>query len=300
VKVLITGSNGLLGQKLLRLLLAEPNIELLATSFGEDRTKNVDKAYRYQSLDITKKESVDHIIDGFNPEVVINTAAMTQVDQCETDREKCWEINVEALSYLCEACVRNDTFLVHLSTDFIFNGENGPYREEDIPDPISYYGESKLASEEVVLKSSVKSAILRTVLVYGFERSISRMNIVLWVRSKLMNNEPIKVVTDQWRTPTLAEDLAMACYLSAKKKENGVFHISGEEMMTPHDIARQVARYFKLNEDLITAVDGTVFTQPAKRPPKTGFIIDKAKEVLKFQPRSFESGLALIAAQLNS
>ncbi|HRG80224.1 MAG TPA: sugar nucleotide-binding protein, partial [Cyclobacteriaceae bacterium] len=167
-----------------------------------------------------------------------------------------------------------------------------------IAKPVNYYGESKLAGEQAVQKSKLKWAILRTVLVYGVTPDLSRSNIVLWVKKSLEEGKTINVVNDQWRTPTLAEDLAMGCYLAASKKATGIYHISGEEMMTPFDIANQTAEIFKLDKSLIKPADSSTFKQPAMRPPKTGFIITKAKQDLGYQPHTFQQGLALLASQL--
>lgn len=297
MKILITGSNGLLGQKLVNQLASDPHIQLLATGRGKNR--NPEGNYSYKPLDITNREQVLQVIHDFHPEVVINTAAMTQVDQCETEKDLCWDLNVKAVEYLVEACDKNDAFLIHLSTDFVFDGKNGPYKEDDEPNPISYYAESKLASEEVLKKSSIKWAIARTMLVYGIAHDMSRSNIILWVKNSLESKKSIKVVNDQWRMPTLAEDLAEGCILIARNKAEGIFHISGKDMLTPYDIAIMTAEYFKLDKSLIEEVDGTVFTQKAKRPAKTGFILNKAKEILGYEPVSFKEGLKVLDQQLS-
>lgn len=160
--------------------------------------------------------------------------------------------------------------------------------------------QSKLAAEEAVINSSMDWAILRTVLVYGVAHDMSRSNIVLWVKKSLEQGKPIKVVNDQWRTPTLAEDLALGCWLAARQRKPGIFNISGDEMMTPYDIAIRTARFFKLDESLITQTDSNQFKQPAARPLRTGFIIDKAKKELGYKPHTFEQGLALVQEQIQN
>lgn len=245
-------------------------------------------------LDICSESIVNQVIDNFKPSVIIHTAAMTQVDNCEIKREECWQSNVLATGYLAMAAARTGAHFIHVSTDFIFDGKEGPLDETAIPSPVNYYGESKWAAEQLVMKSSGSWAILRTVLVYGLAHDMSRSNIVLWVKKNLEEGKPIKVVNDQWRTPTLAEDLAMGCLLAAQKKSKGIFHVSGEELMTPYDIAMRTARFFKLDESLITQTDSTQFRQPAMRPMKTGFIITKAKRELGYLPHSFEEGLGIM------
>jgi dTDP-4-dehydrorhamnose reductase len=251
-------------------------------------------------LDITKAEQAHQVITKYQPEVIIHTAAMTNVDQCEHEHEACVALNVNAVKYLLEAAEKNKSFFIHLSTDFIIAGDHGPLTEDAVPAPVNFYGESKLQAEHLVLNSPVKHAISRTVLVYGITPNMSRSNIILWVKNSLEQGKPIQVVDDQWRTPTLAEDLAMGCYLIAQKQAEGVFHISGEEMLTPYDMAMYTADYFGLDKSQITQTDSTKFTQPAKRPPKTGFIIEKAKQQLGYQPHSFREGIGILDRQLQS
>ncbi|MCG8474734.1 MAG: NAD(P)-dependent oxidoreductase, partial [Cytophagales bacterium] len=236
MKILITGSNGLLGQKLVRLILGHPEIELIATSRGENRLPFAG-SYVYQPMNITQKDEVENTLKAYAPDVVINTAAMTHVDQCEAEQEACWKLNVEAVDYLVQACEKQDIFLLHLSTDFIFDGQAGPYDEKAAPNPISFYGESKLAAEKLIRSSSARWAIARTVLVYGLAHDMSRSNIVLWVKNSLEQGKELRIVNDQWRTPTLAEDLAQGCFLIARQQAGGIFNLSGEELMTPYDMA---------------------------------------------------------------
>lgn len=296
MKILVTGANGLLGQKLVNLLLQQENVQLLATA----RSAPVRKIPQggFQLLDVTDSQQTENVIGAFRPDVVIHTAAMTNVDQCETDREGCWLNNVTAVEYLVKACRQYNVHLVHVSTDFIFDGTVGPLDEAALPNPVNFYGESKLAAEKLITGSSLSWSILRTVLVYGISNDLSRSNIVLWVKKSLEEGKTISVVNDQWRTPTLAEDLAMGCYLVASKKATGIFNISGKDFITPYDIAVQTATFFNLDQSLITATDSTKFKQPARRPMKTGFIIDKAKKELGYEPHSFSEGLEILSKQL--
>jgi dTDP-4-dehydrorhamnose reductase len=296
MKILVTGSNGLLGQKLINLLQKESDIYTIATA----RKKLVPKLSNgeFHRLDIEDAEEVNRVLSLTKPDVVINTAAMTQVDDCELNHEACWKANVTSVENLVATCSKNNIHLIHLSTDFIFDGSHGPLDEEAKPNPISYYGSSKLAAEELIQQSSLSWCIIRTVLVYGITEDMSRSNIVLWVKKNLEVKKAIRVVNDQWRTPTLAEDLAMGCYLAAVKKATGIFNISGKDFITPYHIAIKAADFFKLDKSLIQEVDSTIFKQPAKRPLKTGFIIDKAKKQLGYEPHSFEEGISIMASQL--
>jgi dTDP-4-dehydrorhamnose reductase len=298
MKILITGANGLLGQKLVNLLLQQPDTQLVATAHRSlvfPLTKG-----EFHLLDISNREQVNEVVAQTKPDVIINTAAMTNVDRCETEREACWQANVTAVEHLVEACGKHNVHLIHVSTDFIFDGKEGPLDETAVPAPVNFYGESKLAAEKIIQESNISWCILRTVLVYGVSSDMSRSNIVLWVKKSLEEGKPINVVNDQWRTPTLAEDLAMGCWFAAKKKATGIYHISGKDFLSPYDIAIKTARYFKLDETLITPTDSTKFKQPAARPLKTGFILDKAARDLGYAPKSFDEGLAVLASQLNA
>jgi dTDP-4-dehydrorhamnose reductase len=296
-KILITGSNGLLGQKLVFLLSQQADIQLIATSRGANRMDFMD-GYQYQEMDITNAEQVAEVIEKVLPDAIIHTAAMTNVDQCEGEKDLCWAMNVKAVEYLVEACEKHQIFLCHLSTDFVFDGQSGPYSEEDLPSPVSFYGWSKYAAEEVVKRAKCPWSIVRTVLVYGITNDMSRSNIILWVKNSLEQHKPIKVVTDQFRTPTLAEDLAMGCYLVVNKKAEGIFHISGKDFLTPYEMAIKTADFFGLDKSLISQVDTKNFTQPAKRPARTGFVLDKAIEVLGYNPVSFKEGIEVLAGQI--
>jgi dTDP-4-dehydrorhamnose reductase len=295
-KILITGSNGLIGQKLLVLLTSKTENQVIATARGANRLPAYPN-YTYHSLDITDPVQVEQVMALEKPDYVIHTAAMTNVDTCELEKQTCWQLNVKAVEYLAEACLKHNSFLLHLSTDFIFDGEHGPYTEEAAARPINYYGESKLAAEQILLQSNIRWAIARTVLVYGIAHDMSRSNIILWVKKSLEEKKPIQVVDDQWRTPTLAEDLAMACNLIIRQEAQGIFNISGKDLLTPYQMALQTADYFQLDASLITRVDSSTFTQSARRPLKTGLIIDKASRELNYQPHSFSDGIAIVAGQ---
>jgi len=298
VKILLTGSHGLLGQKLVGLLYQQPGVELVATSRGANRLADRFPALPYRPLDVTNAAQVSQVLAQERPTHLIHTAAMTQVDECELNQAACWLHNVTAVAHLAAACASLDIHLTHLSTDFIFNGQAGPLAEDAVPEPINYYGESKLAAERIVQATAgLRWAIARTVLVYGTLHGGGRSNIVLWVRDSLRKGQKIKVVADQWRTPTLAEDLAQGCWLLAYYSAQGIYHISGRELLTPYEMAEQVADFFGLDKGLLERVDSTTFKQPAKRPPRTGFSIVKAEKELGYQPRSFAAAIALLAQQ---
>ena len=298
-KILVTGSNGLLGQKLVAALRNRTDVQLIATSRGENRLSKTD-GYLYDTLDITDRSAVQAALNRHQPDVVVNTAGMTQADLCEKEKENCQRVNVTAVEYLIEACAAQKSHLIQLSTDFIFDGTSGPYREEDKPNPLSYYGESKWAAEKRVMAAPLSWTILRTVLVYGITENMSRSNILLWAKNSLEKKQPTRAVSDQFRTPTLAEDLAEGCTAIALKKAGGIYHLAGPEMMSIYEVAKRTAEFFGLDTSLLSPVSTASLHEAARRPLKTGFVIDKARRELGYRPHSFAGGLAVIKTQLEA
>lgn len=300
MKILVTGSNGLLGQKIVYQLLKTPGVEVIATSKGANRI-SLKNGYHYFSLDITDNVAVKRVIDEVRPDCIINTAAMTNVDACENDKAGCTALNIDSVKYLIEAAKPYNSHLIHLSTDFIFDGKKGPYREEDAPNPLSFYASSKVESENLVMDSGLDWAIIRTIIIYGVVDDVQRSNLVLWTKSSLEQNKSINVITDQFRSPTLAEDLAEACVSAAMKRAQGVYHVSGpeEDLDSIINIVRKIAAFYKLDQSLINPVTSAELNQPAMRPPKTGFILDKAKRELGYKPHSLIEGLKIVTLQLD-
>jgi len=296
MKVLLTGANGLLGRHLVK-KLAEKGYEVIATAKGESKINSIsnDKV-KFFSLDITDGAAVNKLMDEVRPDVLLHTAAMTQVDECELNKIDCWNTNVTATRFLIDSAKETKSRIIFISTDFVFDGLHGPYKEEDEPNPVNYYGSTKLAAEKAVIQSGLDWAIVRTVLVVGNTEDGQRQNILTWVKEKLEKGETIKVVDDQVRTPTYVEDLADGIILILEKKSKGIFHIAGKDTLTPYQIARQTAEFLKLNSKLIEKSDASNFTQAALRPPTTGFKIDKAKNELSYQPHSFNEILKEVFA----
>jgi len=290
IKVIITGSNGLLGQSLLALLLKEKEkYNVFGFSRGENRSGRDD--FSYLSIDLTKEENLKKTIREVQPNFIINTAAITLVDDCESNKEACDRLNIDVVQWLTEIAGEVNAHLIHLSTDFIFDGIKGYYKETDIPNPVSYYGLSKVKSEQVLLKSKIDYTILRTILVYGKVFSMSRSNIVLWVKSMLEQGKEITIVNDQFRMPTYVDDLAMACKIVVDKKATGIYHISSNELMSVFEIAQEVATVFELDKNLIKPISSSALNQTAKRPPKTGFDLSKTNKDLGLYPKSFREDL---------
>ena len=296
--ILITGSNGLLGQRLIKFLSSKGAYNIYGVSRGENRIKNKD-SFTYFDFDLTDSDKLISLIEEIQPDVIFNTAAMTNVDQCELNHEACDRINVEMVQTLADSCKRNDIHLIHISTDFIFNGEKGYYKEDDQPDPVNYYGLSKLRSEQIVKDTGIRYTILRTILVFGITDELKN-NIVLWVIKSIRNKQTINIVTDQLRMPTFVDDLANACIYAFENDVTGVYHISGSRLLSIYDIALVVADTFKLDSTFIKPIPTSELSQPAKRPSLTGFDLNKSITSLKYSPVSFEESLQLFKKQLLS
>ncbi len=297
MKILITGANGFLGYYLVEQLLAK-NFSVIATGKGECRlpfTHNIN--FQWLSMDFTDPFSIHDVFvrkdsfgENIKPDVVVHAGAMSKPDECELDQMKAYLVNVEGTVQLLINSEEVKSFFVFLSTDFVFDGERGMYTEEDSPRPVNYYGRTKLEAEEAVKEYENGWAIVRTVLVYGKNHS-GHNNILQTVKEKLEKGEEYNVVDDQLRTPTYIEDLAKGIVCIIERKATGVFHLSGKDILTPYQMAIRTAAYLKLDSSTIKKVTAASFSQPAKRPLKTGFIIDKAKKELGYEPLSFEEGL---------
>lgn len=297
--ILVTGSNGLLGQKITERLSATKQFKLIATSKGADRFP-VKDGYTYAEMDILDPQNVKEVVGRYKPDAIIHTAAMTNVDTCEDQKELAYQLNVESVKTLISVCEEHDIQLVHLSTDFIFDGAKGPYDEEADPNPLSYYGQTKVEAENIIKASNCRWAILRTILVYGIVSDMSRSNIVLWAKGALEKGSPINVVNDQWRMPTLAEDLADCCLLAVEKNAQGVYNASGKDMMSISELVARVADYWKLDKSMINEISAETLNQTAKRPVRTGFVLDKTIRDLGYNPHSFEEGLIILDQQLKN
>lgn len=298
-KILITGSNGLTGQKVLALLAGRMGLQLIASSRGPNRHP-LREGYRYEQADLEDAAAWKRMFEAHQPRTLIHCAALAQPDECERHPGRCDALNVQATQRLAALCHEHGTHIVFVSTDFVFDGQNGPYAEADLPNPLSHYGSSKLKAEQAIQQSGADWAIARTVLLYGVTPSMTRSNVVLWVKNSLEAGKAIKVVNDQWRTPTLAEDLAGVLVQIALRRVQGLYHISGAEGMSIAELAYRVAERWKLDRTLITEVSTDSLAEPARRPLRTGFVILKAQTELDYRPRNLAQGLALLDRQLRT
>lgn len=290
MKILITGANGFVGYYLAEQLLAK-NFSVIATGKGECRLPFThDINFQYLPMDFTDPFSVHDVFENIKPNVVIHAGAMSKPDECEMDQMKAYLVNVEGTVQLLINAEELKSFFILLSTDFVFDGEKGMYKEDDAPRPVNYYGRTKLEAEEAVKEYEFDWAIVRTVLVYGKNHS-GHNNILKIVKEKLEKGKEYNVVDDQLRTPTYVEDLAKGIVSIIERRAKGIFHISGKDILTPYQMAIKTAEHLHLDGSKLKKVTAASFSQPAKRPLKTGFIIDKARNELGYEPISFEEGL---------
>jgi dTDP-4-dehydrorhamnose reductase len=296
-RVLIVGSNGLLGQKVVELLVRGSGYSLVLASMEPKPLREL-ISVEYHQLDITSKKDVRDLAGRTEPRVIINCAAMTNVDACETEREAAWKINVGGVENLAEAARRTGARLYHVSTDYVFDGKNGPYAEDDRPDPLSYYGKTKLASENALRTSGLEYFIARTMVLYGYAAGV-KPNFALWLIQSLGQKTAVRVVDDQWGNPTLVDDLAYGIVRAVELGKTGVYHIAGRDIVSRYEFAVRLARFFGYNPALIKPVKTADLAQPAPRPLRSGLVTLKAETELGITPATIEQGLAVLKSQLS-
>jgi dTDP-4-dehydrorhamnose reductase len=292
-RILIFGSNGMLGQRLTKYFSAQ-GVELLTSSFEE---KSFIKNVEYQQSDITDRTKTKKLIFDFCPDFILNLAAYTNVDKSETERETAWKTNVKAVEYIAEASRILDSHIIHISTDYIFDGENGPYFENSIPNPKGYYGRTKLASENVLKLYAVKNTIFRTNVLYG-PTHFGRPDFVKWVIDSLKSKQQIKIVTDQYNNPTFIDDIVNAIIKVIQLRKEGVYNIGGMEFLSRYDFTLMIADFFNLDKSLITPILTKELKQAARRPLKSGLITIKAQSEIGYRPHTIKETFQIIKQEL--
>jgi dTDP-4-dehydrorhamnose reductase len=297
-RALICGSNGLLGQRLSLLLSSNTAYEVLNTSRERSFVFD-DRLYDYTQLDITHKGDVKSLVSSFQPSVIINAAAATNVDWCETNREEAWNVNVVGVENLVEAARKVEAKLIHVSTDYVFDGKSGPYAEDAQPNPISYYGKAKLASENATRTGGIPYSIVRTIVLYGNGIQVKN-NFPLWVINSLRSGQRIRCVDDQISNPTHVSDLAQAIVKIFELDRTGLYHVCGRETVSRYDFALQTSEVFGLDSALIERIKTSQLAQPAPRPMITGFVTLKAETELGLKLMNVKEGLTLLKTELQS
>lgn len=293
-RIIITGANGMLGQRLFEFYSTLNDVELLVSSIENEF---VFKNQNYIRADISNRNELKKVIYDFCPDFIINAAAYTNVDKSESERETAWKINVKGVEYITETARVLDSHIVHISSDYIFDGKNGPYTENDIPNPLGYYGRTKLASENVLKISGTKNTILRTNVLYGTAK-YSRSDFVKWVVESVRAGKEIRIVDDQFNNPTFIDDLVQAINKVIELRKEGIYNIGGSEVLSRYDFTMIIADFFNLDKYLIKKIQTEDLDQPARRPLKSGLITIKAQSELGYKPHSIIQSLELMKREL--
>jgi dTDP-4-dehydrorhamnose reductase len=293
MRILITGCNGLLGQKLVS--LAPDHAEILGLDLKDQAVALA--AERYHKVDLGDRRAVSACVDEFVPEWILNAAAFTNVNAAESERELCWRANVIAVENLILACRKHNCRLAHVSTDYIFDGQHGPYHEEDTPNPIGYYGKSKLASENALRASGIPFAVARTMVLYGHAPQV-KPDFVSWLINTLRQRVPVRIVTDQFGNTTLADELAQGLWRIVERAADGFYHIAGTEIVDRYTFSLKIAEVFALDASLITPITTSDLHQEAPRPMKSGLVVDKALLELGLSLSDVSGGLRKLKQQM--
>ncbi len=293
--IVVLGSNGLLGQSIVRKFKNAYNI--IGSSIEQHNINPKLPGEQYFSLDITNRKEVKKTLVRIKPDIIINAAAFTDVDGCEEKVDLCWGVNSRGLECIIDACTDFSPLLVQVSTDYVFDGNNAPYSEDDLPNPEGFYGKSKLAAERFVNESTLEYIIARTQILYGSGLDIKK-NFALWVIEKLRNKQKIYVVNDQIGNPTYVDDLSEAIFKLIDLEEFGVFHIAGEEKCSRYEFALSIAEQFNFDKSLIEETTTHKLNQKAPRPMDSSFNLDKLYNRIDWLPGGLKSGLQRLKKQL--
>ena len=292
MKLLITGASGLYGSKLAKLAVTR-NFEVYS-GYNQD----LPLYGNLVKFDISNKELVNDVFKRVKPDVVVHAATLTDVDKCEVNKELAWKINVEATKNIAEAAKMTGSFLIYISTDYVFNGEKGNYSEPDKPDPINYYGLTKLKAEELV-KTQTECCIARPSVIYGATPAAGKVNFALWVIDALSKGQRIKIVTDQWNTPTLNTSLVDMTVEVIERRLTGTFHLSGATRVSRFEFAQLIAEIFELDKSLIDPAKSAQFKWPAKRPKDSSLDTSKAHKILQNKPVEISEALKKLKSEFS-
>ena len=289
--ILITGAFGQLGEACIKQLSSRYNI-LAVDLFVPDDKQNAQS----MALDISDPDAVAVVKDNFQPDVILNLAAMTNVDGCERNPEGAKSANVDAVKFLANGFKRH---FIQISTDYIFDGNNGPYSEADIPNPISVYGQTKWEADQYLESTECIVTTLRPNVVYGYTK-YTKASFVKWVVDSLAAKKTINIVDDQWNNPTWTEALADVIERVIDKRLLGTYHYGGDRVMNRYEFAHIIADIFELDASLIKPIKTVELNQDAPRPLKSGLKTDKIEKELGIRPKSVETCLKEIRNQLTS
>jgi len=292
LKLLITGASGLYGSKLAQKALAK-GLEVYSTDI-----QRLSAYGNFVKLNITDKIHVEEAFKSLKPNVVVHAATLTDVDKCETNKELAWKINVEGTKNVVEAAKATDSFIIYISTDYVFSGEKGNYKEIDAPNPINYYGITKLKAEEIV-QTQKEYLIARPSVIYGSTPAAGKINFALWLIETLKKGEHAKIITDQWNSPTLNTSLAEMTLEVVERKLTGIYHLCGASKVSRFEFAEEIADAFGLDKNLLDKVTSSEFAWPAKRPMDSSLDTSKAQSSLKNKPLNMAKALEQLKSELS-
>jgi len=291
MRILVTGASGLLGSKLVEILLRKG----YAVYAGYNENKP--KAGLPVKLDVSNEGDVERAFEISRPEVVVHAAALTNVDACELNKELAWSINVVGTRNIVKLSKKYSAFLIYISTDYVFKGDEGMYSESDPTEPVNYYGYTKLKGEEEV-RLLEEHCIARTSVIYGSIPAAGKVNFALWVVDKLRKGEKVRALTDQWNSPTLNVNLAEMVVEIAERRLLGTFHLAGATRISRYDFARLIARKFNLDERLIQPIASNEISWIAQRPRDSSLNVEKASRTLKIKPLDIHKSLEILRSEL--
>jgi len=287
MKILVTGGSSTPGFRIVE-ELAKAGYKVFA-QYNEHEIPNMNNIAKVKA-DFRDLEKVTQLVKETKPDIVIHTAAIGDVDKCEVDREFAWRVNVEATLALVKEASRVDAYFLYLSTDYVFDGERGLYREDDVPNPVNYYGFTKLVAENIVRSGLSKHAIVRTSHIYGF--GMGRKNFARIVVESLSQGQKVRALVDQWLSPTLNTLLAKAIKEIIEKDYTGVIHIAGERI-SRYDFAKAIARRFGFDENLIEPITMKDIQFKAKRPRDSSLDASRARSILKIDFYTLKNSLEI-------
>jgi len=292
-KLLVIGASGLLGSKIIA--RGKGKYHVVGTCNPDCDGKS---DWRLEPLDMGSKDEVERLFQKVKPEFVILTAAMTNVDACEKEPTKANRVNATGPELVARSCKNAGARLVHVSTDYVFDGSKSrKYREDDLPRPISVYGMSKLAGERAVMSTLPQSVVARTAVLYGWSPLEDKGNFVTWVLKKLRAGEKATLFQDQWISPTFADDLANALLDLVENNVSGIWHVAGPDCLDRPGCGRIIAKTFGLDEKLVMSVPSSSVSLPARRPRNSCLDVSKVEKLLNRKMVSFEDGLKIMKSQ---
>ena len=293
-RILVIGSNGFSGSAVVKRLAAAGRYDITGCSLSPDRLGGTEN-YSFVQADIRNGKRLAELFDAVRPHAVVNCAALSATDYCETHREEAYAMNVVAAENIARQCERHTSRLVHLSTDFVFDGKgDGLYTEEDTPAPVNYYGLTKLQSEQAVAATCTDWAIARIEVVYGPVLEGQHGNIVRLTEQRLRAGLAMKVVSDQFRTPTWVGDVAQGVELLLSHRSNGLYHVCGRDLVSIADMAFMTADCLRLDRSLITVCTTEEMQESVPRPRRSGMSCRKAMQELGYAPRSLDEGIKMM------